>query len=110
MTASSQQHVRPAVGIACMLTAGLLMSLNNAILKWVTTGYPAGQIIFTRSVFIWFPIALLIWRSGGLRTVRVHRYGLHAARAGCLILSAFMYVIGLRYLPLADVTAINLKS
>lgn len=93
-----------------MLTAGVLMSLNNAILKWVTTGYPAGQIIFTRGVFIWLPIGFLIWRTGGMHTLRVHRYGLHGARAACLVLSAFLYVTGLRYLPLADVTAISFST
>ena len=108
--ASSQQHVRPFVGILSMLAAGVLMTFNNAILKWVTVGYPAGQIIFTRGVFIWLPIALLIWRSGGVRTVRIQRVELHGARAACLVLSAFMYVTGLRYLPLADVTAISFST
>jgi drug/metabolite transporter (DMT)-like permease len=110
MAASNQQHVRPAIGIACMLTAGVLMTLNNAILKWVTAGYPVGQIIFTRGVFIWLPIAFLIWRSGGVRTLRIQRFDLHGVRAACLILSAFMYVTALRYLPLADVTAISFST
>jgi len=110
MAASHQQHIRPALGITFMLIAGVLMSLNNAILKWVTTGYPAGQIIFTRGVFIWLPIGFLIWRTGGLSTLRIHRIKPHAARAVCLVLSAFMYVTGLRYLPLADVTAISFST
>jgi drug/metabolite transporter (DMT)-like permease len=106
----NRQHARPGIGIACMLIAGVLMTCNNAILKWVTTGYPAGEVIFIRAVFIWVPISILIWRSGGVRTVRIERVGLHAVRAACLIGSAFMYVIGLRYLPLADVTAISFST
>lgn len=93
-----------------MLLAGLLMTGNNAILKWLTTGYPVGEIIFIRGIFIWFPIAYFIARSGGLLSIRVTRLRLHAVRAGCVAFSAFVYILGLRYLPLADVTAIGFST
>ena len=93
-----------------MVFAGILIMANGAILKWVTTDYPAGQIIFTRSVFIWFPLAYLIARSGGFRTVRFSRPKFHIIRGCCVIASAFLYVIGLRYLPLADMTAITFSA
>ena len=93
-----------------MLAAGVLMTINNAILKWVTTGYPPGEIIFIRGAFIWVPIAIFIARSGGMRTVRITRPGLHLARGSTVIMSAFLYIVGLRFLPLADVTAINFST
>ncbi|MEM9683800.1 MAG: DMT family transporter [Pseudomonadota bacterium] len=100
----------PLLGIGCMLLAGLLMTGNNAILKWLTTGYPVGEIIFIRGIFIWFPIAYFIARSGGLLSIRVTRLRLHAVRAACVAFSAFVYILGLRYLPLADVTAIGFST
>ena len=100
----------PLLGIGCMLLAGLLMTGNNAILKWLTTGYPVGEIIFIRGVFIWLPIAYFIARSGGLLSIRITRFRLHAVRAGCVAFSAFIYILGLRYLPLADVTAIGFST
>jgi drug/metabolite transporter (DMT)-like permease len=108
--AVSRVSSAPMLGIGCMLIAGLLMTANNAILKWVTGGYPAGEVIFIRGIFIWLPIAILIARQGGLRTVRVTHWPLHGVRAGCVVVSAFMYIIGLRYLPLADVTAISFST
>lgn len=93
-----------------MLLAGLLMTANNAILKWLTSGYPVGEIIFIRGVFIWLPIAYFIARSGGFLSIRVTRLRLHAVRAGCVAFSAFIYILGLRYLPLADVTAIGFST
>jgi len=100
----------PLLGIGCMLLAGLLMTGNNAILKWLTAGYPVGEIIFIRGIFIWLPIAYFIARSGGFLSIRITRLRLHAVRAGCISFSAFIYILGLRYLPLADVTAIGFST
>lgn len=107
---ASPAPANPLLGIGCMLLGGLLMTGNNAILKWLTTGYPAGEIIFIRGVFFWLPIAYFIARSGGLLSIRITRLRLHAVRAGCIVFSAFIYIIGLRYLPLADVTAIGFST
>lgn len=107
---SSNAPANPLLGIGCMLLAGLLMTGNNAILKWLTTGYPVGELIFIRGVFIWLPIAYFIARSGGLLSIRITRFKLHAVRAACVAFSAFVYILGLRYLPLADVTAIGFST
>ena len=90
-----------------MLAGTFFMSLNNAILKWMSASYPAGQILFMRGSFIFIPIAIFIWRAGGFRSVRVDSYGGHAIRAFCTVVSAFLFVNGVRYLPLADITAIT---
>lgn len=94
-------------GIAFMLAGTFFMSLNNAVLKYMSAGYPAGQVLFMRGSFIFIPIAIFIWRAGGFRSARVDSYGGHAIRAAFTIASAFMFVIGVRYLPLADATAIS---
>ena len=93
-----------------MLLGGLIMTANNAILKWLSTGYPPGQIMFIRGVFIWLPIAYFIARSGGLLSIRVTRIRLHLVWSACMIFSTIIYIIGLRYLPLADVTAIGFST
>jgi len=94
-------------GIAFMLAGTFFMSLNNAVLKYMSAGYPAGQVLFMRGSFIFIPIAIFIWRAGGFRSARVDSYGGHAIRAVFTVASAFMFVIGVRYLPLADATAIS---
>ena len=101
---------RPFIGIGYIVLGGFLMTANNAILKWLTVGYPPGEIMFIRGIFIWLPIAYFIARSGGLLSIRITRPGFHVVRGGCIVFSAFVYIIGLRYLPLADVTAIGFST
>lgn len=94
-------------GILFMLAGTFFMSINNAVLKWLSEGYPAGQVLFMRGFFIFIPIAFFIWREGGFRSARVESYQGHVLRAAFTVASAFMFVIGVRYLPLADATAIS---
>ena len=61
----------PMQGIAFMLAGSFFMSLNNAVLKWLSAGYPAGQILFLRSAFIFVAIGFFIWRAGGWHTARI---------------------------------------
>ena len=61
----------PLQGILFMLAGSFFMSLNNAILKWLSAGYPAGQILFMRSAFIFVAIGFFIWRAGGWHTARI---------------------------------------
>jgi len=97
----------PILGIGLMLLATLFMSINNAILKWMTAGYPAGEILFIRGAFIFIPIAFFVWRAGGVQSLRMQSLSGHALRAILVVGSAFCYVNGLRYIPLADATAIS---
>jgi drug/metabolite transporter (DMT)-like permease len=94
-------------GILFMLAGTFFMSINNAVLKLLSAGYPAGQVLFMRGSFIFIPIAFFIWREGGFRSACVESYQGHALRAAFTIASAFMFVIGVRHLPLADATAIS---
>ncbi len=94
-------------GIAFMLAGSFFMSLNNAILKWLSSGYPAGQILFLRSTFIFVTIAFFIWRAGGFHSARIGNPKIHLLRACCVVCSAFLFMNAVRLLPLADVIAIT---
>lgn len=94
-------------GIAFMLAGSFFMSLNNAILKWLSAGYPAGQILFMRAGFIFVAIGFFIWRAGGFPSARIVSPKVHVFRAACVICSAFLFLNAVRLLPLADVIAIS---
>jgi len=79
-------------GIHFMLAASFFMSLNNAILKWLSTDYPAGQILFMRSLFIFVAIGFFIWRAGGFQSARIVSAKGHVWRACCVICSAFLFL------------------
>ncbi|MBH61360.1 MAG: hypothetical protein CL569_02695 [Alphaproteobacteria bacterium] len=97
----------PAKGIACAIAGGALLTLNDGVMKWLTGGYPTGEILFVRGAFAFIPILYLAWRAGGRHALRIRSLGAQSGRATCLIVSAFLYVTALKYLPLADVVAVT---
>ncbi len=94
-------------GIACMVVGMALLTLNNAVTKLLTVGYPPGEVVVLRAVFVFLPIAFLVWREGGLSALRINNLKGQIVRAGFLIVSTFLMIIALRLLPLADVMAIT---
>lgn len=93
-------------GILLMLVGGFILTVTDTLTKWLTTGYPVGQIMTIRSVFTLIPIAILAWRAGGLSALRITDFRLQTARAGCAVASGFLFVSGLAYLPLAECIAL----
>lgn len=114
---SRQPALRPATGslstlggIACMVGGGLGLALNSAVAKFLVADYPPGQILFVRALFVYGIIALLVWRDGGLATLRIRNYPGQTARALCLASSTYLMVVSVGLLPLGDVFAINHAS
>ncbi len=93
-------------GITCMISGFALLTLNDAILKWLTVDYPTGQIVFMRSVFVMVLVALIAWRSNGFVALRVVNFPEQLARAVLMALATFLFVTALRLMPLADAIAI----
>jgi drug/metabolite transporter (DMT)-like permease len=114
---SRQPALRPARGsisslggIACMVSGGLGLALNSAVAKFLVADYPPGQILFIRALFIYGIIAVLVWRDGGIATLRIRNYPGQTARALCLASSTYLMVVSVGLLPLGDVFAINHAS
>jgi drug/metabolite transporter (DMT)-like permease len=92
-------------GIACIMMGGFFLTTNDAALKWLTGGYPVGEIMALRGIFAFLPIAVFAWRAGGWRSLRVRHWHAQSARALFFVASSFIWVFGLIYLPLADAMA-----
>jgi len=97
-------------GIVCMVIGMALLTMNNAFLKTLTGDYPPGQLIALRAAFVFIPIALIAWRSGGLGTLRIYNLRGQSIRAGFLVMTQFLMVTSLALLPLADVTALSFSG
>ena len=97
-------------GIVCMVIGMALLTMNNAFLKTLTGDYPPGQLIALRAAFVFIPIALIAWRSGGLGTLRIYNLRGQSIRAGFLVTTQFLMVTSLALLPLADVTALSFSG
>jgi drug/metabolite transporter (DMT)-like permease len=96
----------PAKGIALMIAGGLVLTLSDTATKWLAGTYPVGQIMGIRALFTLIPIALFVWQNGGVASLRIGNFRMQFLRAACAVASAFLFVSGLVYLPLADCIAL----
>ena len=94
-------------GIVCMLLGVILLGLNDALIKTLALGYPVGELLFVRGAFVMPWVMILAYRAGGLRSLRVINVKGQAWRGVLVIAGSFLFVNGLRYLPLADAIAIS---
>lgn len=96
----------PKKAIFAMVIGAAVLAANDAVLKWLTNDYHVGQIIFCRGIFVSLPLAVLICKAGGLKSLRSVNPTGHAVRATLVIVGTFLFVSGLAYLPLAEAIAI----
>ena len=97
----------PSKGIIYSLLGGFLLTANDAVLKWLTDGYPVGQLLFFRGLFVLAAISIIIFKSGGIGIVRINSFRGQFQRAGFAFASGFLFLTGVSYLPLADAIAIT---
>ena len=80
--------------------------LSNGTTKWISGDFSGGQVVFFRSLFALVFLVPIVWRTGGLASLRTRswrdqllRSGFHTATAGLIVTSVVL-------LPLADVEAL----
>ena len=102
MIEPGKYRINSGRGIACMVGGMGVLTASDAVAKWLTEGYPTGEIIFVRGFFVLIPILMISLRSsGGLAGLRIVNFKGQGLRAGMFILSVFCFLTGLRYNPLA---------
>jgi drug/metabolite transporter (DMT)-like permease len=95
------------LGIYLKLASLVLFCTMDAMVKALGSTYDAFQLMLFRSAIAMAPVAVIIWRAGGLRSVRPNRPWLQAVR----IIVAFGSTLGFFYvfprMPLVDAYAIS---
>lgn len=87
------------VGVACLC-------VNDAIGKALTTDYPPVQVLFMRNA-IALPFAVLVvLRLGGAQALKSYRPMAHLLRGMLWLSAAVMFFTGIKYLGLAEATAL----
>ena len=94
-------------GIGFLVSALVLFSVMDVLIKLLSADYDTFQIVFFRSTVALLPISILVARSGGARAIRTTRPGGHILRSliGTGALLCFFY--SYKFMPLADVYAIH---
>jgi drug/metabolite transporter (DMT)-like permease len=99
----------PLRGIALVLASTFVFSLSDATGKFLTGYLPVTEIAWIRYlIFVGFAFALVLRSRPGRFHVR--RPGLQILRGLGLLGSALAFIFSLRYLPLADASAIGFIS
>ena len=89
-----------------MVAACAVVTLNDAAVKWLSTELPVGEIVCLRATVAFALGLVLIRREQGRVTFRVSSLRLQVLRGLLAAAGMFLFVTGLRYLPLADAVAI----
>lgn len=92
-------------GVAFMVLSLFVFMLSEAITKWLTQGYPIGQIVFVRSFFFFVPILAIIAIRKDWRALHIENPRLQVLRALLFVASTFLIVAAIKVLPLATAVA-----
>lgn len=95
-------------GIAYVVLAVALITINDTVMKAMAAGYPVGEIMFIRGIFMFIPISVLAWRAGGLPALRVRNVPVQVFRGLLAVGSTYLFVSALGDMQLADAVAITL--
>ena len=94
-------------GVSVMLATTTLFAIMNALTKHVATLYPAPQILWIRyMIFAAYGLAETLRRRGRWALKSNAPY-LQVTRGLLLATEILMYIVAIRYMPLADIQAIT---
>lgn len=93
-----------------MVAGSALITLNDALAKWLTASYPIGQILFLRGVFIALPILFLAWRGGGVRALKTRNIGGQIIRAALYVTSSGLFIYSVSIMALPTVVALTFTA
>lgn len=100
----SLRHDAPLRGIGLVLLAAVFFSSSDVVSKYLAADLPALQITWIRYATFTAIMLAIVSRSRGIH-LRTRRPILHILRGCGLVCSSIIFVMGLRYLPVADATA-----
>src|SRR3984957_2096551 len=97
-------------GILYMVGPSIVFSGSSACSKWLVATYPAGEVLFTRSVVSLLTLALFILPTTGIAVFRTDRLRHHVARSFSQFVSQSCLIIAFSLMPLAGAIAINFSA
>ncbi|MBB4003998.1 DMT family transporter [Aurantimonas endophytica] len=106
MQATLETRRATLAGMAMMCVGVACLCVNDALAKALASNYSPLQILFLRNL-IALPFAILIAAAmGGTAALRSHRPVTHLLRGLLWISAAFLFFSSLKYLALAEATAL----
>jgi drug/metabolite transporter (DMT)-like permease len=101
---------RPLIGIAFLVFGVGLFSLMDASGKFLVGDYSVFQIVAVRGAVSVAILAPLLFREHGVNLLRANRPVRLILRSALGVAAMLIFFTGIRYLPLADATAIGFSG
>lgn len=89
-----------------MIAGTFLLTTQDAITKWLTTDFHAGEILFYRGIWMFPVLALLIHMNGGVTILRLNQPKGVLLRSLAALGASLFVTISLINLPLAETMAL----
>ena len=99
-----RDHV--ALGILFTVSATLVIALLDVTVKFLTVRYPVVELAFARFAMQFILGWSLLHRESPRRLLRSKKPALQLIRAACVLGTILFFMLALRYLPVADLTAV----
>lgn len=97
-------------GMLYMVAGGFLLTAQDAISKWLSADWHAGEIMGYRGLFMLFPVVLAMLWQRDASFLRPKRPKSVALRAGTTMLTSCFVVLSVTVMPLADALAVIFLS
>lgn len=97
---------RPIHGISAACAGMFVMTVQDAVVKWLTQDYPVLEIMFLRALVMLPMVLVLIAASEGLAGLRTRKPRAHLLRVVLAFLTFICFFTAVGRMPLADVMAI----
>lgn len=108
LAANSTASRQSAALLVCM--AAFFLAIHDAMARHLIATLPVVMLIWVR----YFLQAVLMsawgWARSGPTVFSTRHLGLHFVRAQCLVALSVCFIVGLKYVPLAEATALNFLS
>ncbi|MCP4430716.1 MAG: DMT family transporter [Gammaproteobacteria bacterium] len=104
------RHDRPMIAVALCLISMSLFSIQDALIKWLTSDYWLLQLLFIRSLVIVIGSGLFITLKQGRSGFITRRPADHLIRTTYNFLAFFCYYMAVTQIPLASATSIALTA
>lgn len=104
-------HERPTqskpLALGLLLATTLIFATGDTIAKLAVNTVPPAQILFVRCVVVAALTVPYVWFRLGAAAFRTDHPKTQIFRGIAILLSSFLFINGLSYLPLADASALN---
>ncbi len=103
-------HVATLRGMACMAAGVLLLATQDAITKWLTVDFHAGEIMLYRGIWAFPVLVVLVYRNGGFSSLRLYNPQAVWWRGIIAFLTTLFVTLSYVKLPLAEAAALIFMS